>query len=354
MAPLSLLSLPREIRDLIIELAISHVCPAPTSPQTAHRSGHYARRHDMNGWLSDKCLETYDTADPALYPVLGSPITPVVSPWALRATSHQLRAETGSAMRRIPRIFEVDVMLVDEEYLIVTWTRVPPLMLWPTSESLRLTIRPFGIWNSGPQTGPGDRGENSEAIFGGPVDVHDQDRVDEVLRRLNGFTLTRTVARGTIPGKALCAFSLLFERFFRGGAYGEKFPHMAFDGEVSIRELSIMIKKPTDVSADMILAETVAPSQGPEERHINSNQRDWRMSPIALELMMVEWFKALPGIDQMPNQPKNLGMMMDRVDNMIFASEDGPRIQFKRGISPYMARWEPVLDADLEVEDEAA
>jgi hypothetical protein len=151
-----LLNLPREVRDLILTFAISHEETAPRTPQDLDLS----QRIEMHD------LEYYSPSGGT--GVKYSLPIPETSPFALLASSRQLRAETISAIFRFPKpcTRECEILILNEQEIYVTWTYVSPLFGYhpflclshpglPDGVNLkihfkpktRLTIRSFGIFH---------------------------------------------------------------------------------------------------------------------------------------------------------------------------------------------------------------
>src|ERR1700759_391866 len=116
------LALPRELRDRIIELAITHQVNAPT---TLADVGQRIELEDIDYFSLTNGRGVFYAAD-----------IPSTSPFALLAVNHQIRTETCEAIRRLPLTCECDVIIANEDALYVTWTYVPPIFkplkaLWP-------------------------------------------------------------------------------------------------------------------------------------------------------------------------------------------------------------------------------
>ncbi|PGH09911.1 hypothetical protein AJ80_07622 [Polytolypa hystricis UAMH7299] len=131
----SLLDIPREIRDKIIELTISirrHAseCPA-AAPQD--RVG-----FDEKSWGYGEVNNKYERA----------PAVPTYSPLLL--VNRQLSAETTAVIARLSRnlSYSLDVMLVNEAELWPTWLSIP--VLSNRVENVNATFRIFGLfdWSS--------------------------------------------------------------------------------------------------------------------------------------------------------------------------------------------------------------
>jgi hypothetical protein len=109
----SFLTIPQEIRDTILEIAISAGIPPPKDPAAA---GKYAELNDIKykSWLKGKNV---------LYPE--EPVTSTALPLLL--VSRGIHTQTLAAITRVPPTYTFDVMLVREHQLWATWTLVPKI-----------------------------------------------------------------------------------------------------------------------------------------------------------------------------------------------------------------------------------
>jgi hypothetical protein len=327
-----LLELPREIRDQIIELSISHSARPPSCPAEALASGQYASPTDMDGWLSNKCLKVFGTAEPILYPTANSHLAPSVNPIGLLETCAQIRAETLDAIARLPRDFDADVMLVDEQYLITTWTYVPPYapgvkwlrkLVKKECDQVTFKVRSFGVWKG--NIVPGCTPTEVEATFAQFDNLEDDPEVQEALmetrRTANGFSLS-SMGNGQIaPGKALCAFSLLFERFLRGGASGLSFATPDGDEPIEVNSANLVFMSPQGIPSNRLL-QNVSAHNAPEERAFRPEKADWMLPPSKIMVTLLDWFKSLGSLQQDQPKPKHLGTLLNRVDRVEFAVDD--------------------------------
>ncbi|KAF2447881.1 hypothetical protein P171DRAFT_429480 [Karstenula rhodostoma CBS 690.94] len=121
-----LLSIPRELRDEIITLVLTHHHP---SPQTTAEVEAQARK---NLWGDS----VYYLADPGSY-TANAP--------ALLLVNKQLRSETRSALERLDLAHEIEFKFVNEQYLAPTWTLIPT----PTKHYKRVhaSFQSMGAWH---------------------------------------------------------------------------------------------------------------------------------------------------------------------------------------------------------------
>jgi len=104
--PSHLLSLPRELRDIILELVIN----AHVEPTSWPAFDHATRKVSVGS----NCLRI--------------PVLPPVEQYAtygLLLTNRQLHHETKSCLRRLPKAYALDVMMVSDNELWPTWTCCP-------------------------------------------------------------------------------------------------------------------------------------------------------------------------------------------------------------------------------------
>jgi hypothetical protein len=177
-----LLSLPPELRDQILEHVLTHYA-SPAHDSTPFSSIQTTELHDI--------LYYSPTGASGVSYALPLPQT---SPFALMRVNRQLRTETiatvrrllfGAGLRPARAAMEAtttccDVLVVDEDRIVVTWTYVPPLLAvhpafyhineagdnsnssddngeqhplpLPSTFGVRFTIRPHGIFHPTPTT----------------------------------------------------------------------------------------------------------------------------------------------------------------------------------------------------------
>jgi hypothetical protein len=133
----SLLSIPRELRDNILDYVIRSSRCAPSKP-----------RHDA--CPSDDGRTTFPDTDRWAAPHFGRTIyfestqdgfEPVFS--SLLLTCHQLRAETLERAAKVQIPYELDLLIVNAESLWVTWLSMP-LPQSPIMERLNINVRVAG------------------------------------------------------------------------------------------------------------------------------------------------------------------------------------------------------------------
>ena len=146
----SLLELPRELRELIIDEVIDAISPPPFSP--ADYPEHVPTPNEsFYGWSGMGC--------DVMQPVRPSATTRPRSA-ALLATCRQLHAETVERLAHLRRRhalrYDLDIMVHEETDLLPTWTRLP--MLAPYVDTVTVTVRTCGLpvnGRSGFETGAG-------------------------------------------------------------------------------------------------------------------------------------------------------------------------------------------------------
>lgn len=126
----SLLSLPPEIRTIILDYAITTPPAPPKDPWTGHESRKPCRAIRYNSWDFGP-IHTLYAPGPLCLPST-----------TYKLVSRQLHAETTSVQRRLTPRYDLDVMVVHAWDLWATWTNVP---VWKTlAEEVRVTFRLFG------------------------------------------------------------------------------------------------------------------------------------------------------------------------------------------------------------------
>lgn len=199
----SLLGIPRELRDNIIELILLSTHIPPDYPGTALRHRVPLIDIDYRSWEYGPCNNLYEKQDfvPASLPLL--------------LVNRQLCMETKAALQRLPEghSYLLDVMLVDEAELWPTWLSVPVLV----------------------------------------------DRVDSVLAKFRIFGNLQDDYHSVIdPGDASppqlvwCFYSLL-ERFLRRGPVGQR-RMRSTDRNITIKTLTLDFLSPSD--STMVLQST--------------------------------------------------------------------------------------------------
>ncbi|KAF2498236.1 hypothetical protein BU16DRAFT_615311 [Lophium mytilinum] len=154
----SLLSIPQELRDNIIELVLSSARLAPPTissaettrctPATSGESG-----SPDSGFMSWPYGPSHVWLEKSVYRSNSYPLS---------LTNHQLADETAAALRRLSLLslrYELDVMIANERDLLPTWLSVP--VLATKLDVVNVTFRAMGLedehkrsaWKSG-CTGP--------------------------------------------------------------------------------------------------------------------------------------------------------------------------------------------------------
>ncbi|KAF2470500.1 uncharacterized protein BDR25DRAFT_35276 [Lindgomyces ingoldianus] len=132
----SLLSLPRELRDQIIDHVMFSLLDAPPAPPKGSSPENFQRK------IFDKEPTYLYPKDLIYYPSSSAAYEPTSK--GLLQTCHQLRAETLDRRAKLVISSAVlDVMLVEEKSLWPTWLSIPPKMP-PIIERLEIRIRICG------------------------------------------------------------------------------------------------------------------------------------------------------------------------------------------------------------------
>ncbi|KAF2801804.1 uncharacterized protein BDZ99DRAFT_469329 [Mytilinidion resinicola] len=132
-----LLSLPRELRDTIIDRVLSSARLAPPTISSAESNRcappSYEGPQDpgFDSWPYGQSHVRFE--QPAY----------ISNSYPLFLTNHQLAAETASALRRLSLPYELDVMQVDEAELWPTWLSVP--VLTSKLDVVNVTFRATGF-----------------------------------------------------------------------------------------------------------------------------------------------------------------------------------------------------------------
>lgn len=134
-----LLTLPREIRDKILELVICDERAPPPNPTAASSDRTLLNDIECRSWHYGPWHNKYEGQGPN-----GAYTTNSI---ALLLANRQLSAETQDALERLPTTYSygLDVMFVDEKELWPTWVSVPALS--PRVDSVVATFRIFGTWD---------------------------------------------------------------------------------------------------------------------------------------------------------------------------------------------------------------
>jgi hypothetical protein len=105
----TLLYIPRELRDAILDYAVLGGHPAPRTVAAIEAQD----RRPLSGRHSSNVFYTPNSATPRATPLL--------------LTCRQLNDETKSLLKRTGIKYELDVKFVYENYLVPTWVHVPIL-----------------------------------------------------------------------------------------------------------------------------------------------------------------------------------------------------------------------------------
>jgi hypothetical protein len=138
----SLLSLPREIRDEIIDYVVHSSRPAPAKPARDVPPADAGRVEfdDVGLWpgFSDiryNNLAQFESLPDAFEPPCSS----------LLRTCHQLRAETLERQAKVQVPCVLDMLIVNGKDLYLTWLSIP-LQRSPIIEHLKINVRVSGAW----------------------------------------------------------------------------------------------------------------------------------------------------------------------------------------------------------------
>jgi len=272
----SLLRLPQELRDLIIEFVVTSRGTAPTKidtlrPTEEHDDLNYVSRISGRG-------------------VFYSTQRHRTSPVALLLVNHQIHDETKGTLKRLSSSngnkYTLDVILLNEALLFPSWTSVPPLH--QNVDTLSVTFRIFG--------------------FGGSAF---NDFMD-----LDGST-----------GPAVWRFYSLLERFLRCGATRSRSPNE--DREFHLQILDLNVEMPADIDKSRIAPADLTPDNLPKYRRDHS-PHDMVMHPATLAKFIYIWVQGIlmlsDPIYASPGTPipKYAKLFFDRVGK-IRISVDGKR-----------------------------
>lgn len=117
----SLLALPRELRDEIIDYVVNALRPAPNLDQEL--PGHLEGRRGHNG-----CY--YETSEGATRPQFYGLV------WA----NHQLRAETLERAGKVHVPYKLDILVFDSSHMLFTWLSIP-YQIGPMVGELCINVR---------------------------------------------------------------------------------------------------------------------------------------------------------------------------------------------------------------------
>jgi hypothetical protein len=235
----SFLGLPQELRDFIIEHAITVTTRAPST---------------LN---KETATEEYDDLDymsrvggrGVFYPAKQYH----TSPFALLLVNHQLYDETKAMLDRLSLSngikYSMDVILSDEEFLYPNWTYIPPLV--QNVDSFAVNFRILGI------------GGNEKNGF-----------MDE-----EGST-----------GSAVWRLYSVLERFLRCGASK---PRNASDNRrLHLKQLAINVETPADVDKSLIAPEDIGPDHLPMYRRDHA-PHNMVMNPTTLARLIYIWVEGI-------------------------------------------------------------
>jgi hypothetical protein len=233
---LSLLDIPRELRDHIIELVLCSNRAPPESPSTASQDRF--ELHDIRyiSWDYGPTHNKYERQD-------------YITSLPLLLVNRQLSAETKSALARLStkHSYNLDVMFVNEAELWPTWLLVPALS--NHVDRVAATFRIFGHWD-----------RKSRSALG--------------------------IGNASPPQIVWCFYSLM-ERFLRRGPVGER-EAGSQDRNITISVLTLDFLTPQDI--DML-----PPQQAKYNDWFQSRVRTRRRradADMANFIMRPEWLAA--------------------------------------------------------------
>ena len=133
-----LLTLPREIRDGILELVVCNERAPPQNPTAASSDRTLLDVLERRSWSYASQYIKYEGQ--------GSNGAYTTNSLSLLLANHQLSSETQDVLERLSTTYSygLDVMLVDEKELWPTWVSVPALST--QVDSVVATFRIFGTW----------------------------------------------------------------------------------------------------------------------------------------------------------------------------------------------------------------
>jgi hypothetical protein len=266
MAP-SLLNLPQELRDFIIEYALISSGTAPDKPdkergREEYEDIAYISRIKGRGIFYEK--RRHHT-----------------SAYALLLVNHQIHNETKAALERHSsggNKYDMDIMLVNEEFLYPTWTSVPPLVR--KVDAFSVTFRIVGVANS----------------------------------TTNGF-----MDEEGSTGATIWRLYSVLERFMRCGAALSR--STMEDRRLRLKLLDInVLTPPSDSETSPLAPEDVKPDKLPTHRKENA-PHDQTMHPAALAKFIYIWVEGILRLSDpsyaLPGTPiaKYSKLFFDRVSN---------------------------------------
>jgi hypothetical protein len=194
----SLLNLPRELRDHIIELVLITELSPPAGPSSAASQNRTAIQDvKQAAWDYGPTHVMYE-AQPDY----------VTTSLPLLLVNRQLSAETKAALQRLPLTYGLDVMFVNEQELLPTWLCVPAL----------------------------------------------SDRVDHVVATFRAFNTADAKGRSGFmggdggPPEILWCFYSLLERFLKCGPVGDQGKPDSPDRNITIQVLTLDFVTPPDIN----------------------------------------------------------------------------------------------------------
>jgi hypothetical protein len=133
----SLMNLPRELRDHILQFALLAETNQPPSLHQPFEELVASRKQ-----YDKPALQSWSSL------LLGDPSHAMSNATALLLVNRQLRVETQEAMNKLAKqgvIYELDVVVLDEILPLTTWTCVP--FLTTAVEELNISIRISGSYD---------------------------------------------------------------------------------------------------------------------------------------------------------------------------------------------------------------
>jgi hypothetical protein len=214
---LNLTSIPRELRDQILQHVIqSHQNQPPALGQTFDELTQHRKILEAPLLQSWNCL------------VLNDPKSVVANVTNLLLVNRQLHSETLASIQRLnARVYELDVVLLDEILPLPTWLHVP--ILTTALDAVNVNFRISGRWDQSKD--PRGRGRVDDSAIP-PYGKYPH---------WKGFR----IGCGAGPAIAWQIYSIL-ERFIKFGPVGETDDTQAHR-HVTIKSLNINIETPQDV-----------------------------------------------------------------------------------------------------------
>lgn len=129
-SPTNLLNIPRELRDEIFTLVLTHRHPSPKTPAEVEAQ---TRTWGGGGWSSSDLVSYLQ--NPRAYDTNAA---------GLLSTSTQLRIETEDVLKRLDLTHELDIKFVNERYLAPTWILIhtKPLHF----KRVHVVLQSIGAW----------------------------------------------------------------------------------------------------------------------------------------------------------------------------------------------------------------